>query len=75
VVRAAIRLANELRIACLAEGVESVEQVNFLKAAGCAFGQGNYFGRPLSGERMTAMLAERAARPSRATLQLERTAG
>lgn len=75
VVRAAIRLANELRIACLAEGVESVEQVNFLRAAGCAFGQGNYFGRPLSGERMTAMLAERAARPGRATLQLERTAG
>jgi diguanylate cyclase len=64
VVRAAIRLAHELGIECIAEGIETAEQAKFLVAAGCAYGQGYFFDKPLSAERMTMRLrAERRRRP------------
>jgi diguanylate cyclase (GGDEF)-like protein len=56
VVRAAIRLAQELGIECLAEGVETKAQADFLVAAGCGFAQGYYFGKPVSAERITDQL-------------------
>jgi diguanylate cyclase (GGDEF)-like protein len=65
VVRAAIRLADELGIECLAEGVESAEQASFLIEAGCRLAQGFYFSKPLSAESMTALLAEKPARMGR----------
>ena len=70
VVRAAIRLADELGIECIAEGVESADQVKFLVVAGCAYGQGYYFERPLSAERMTAVLRDRVLRPRKPRLEL-----
>ena len=70
VVRAAIRLANELGIECIAEGVETPEQVKFLVVAGCAYGQGYYFERPLSSERMTEVLRDRVLRPRKPRLEL-----
>ncbi|MGN6570454.1 MAG: putative bifunctional diguanylate cyclase/phosphodiesterase [Pseudolabrys sp.] len=60
VVRAAIHLADELGIECMAEGVETASQLDFLVAAGCGFGQGYYFGRPMSAEPMTEMLRKAA---------------
>jgi diguanylate cyclase (GGDEF)-like protein len=68
VVRAAIRLAHELDIECIAEGVETAEQAQFLIAAGCAYAQGYFFDKPLSAERMTTRL--RAARRKRPRLEL-----
>jgi diguanylate cyclase (GGDEF)-like protein len=68
VVRTAIRLAGELGIECIAEGVETAEQAKFLVAAGCAYGQGYLFDKPLSAERMTTRL--RAARRKRPRLEL-----
>jgi diguanylate cyclase (GGDEF)-like protein len=56
VVRAAIRLAKELGIGCIAEGVESKAQADFLVAAGCEAAQGRYFAAPLSAEEMTQRL-------------------
>jgi diguanylate cyclase (GGDEF)-like protein len=58
VVRASIRLAQELDIACIAEGIEDAGQVEFLMAAGCLYGQGFYFGRPGSAEEMTIRLQD-----------------
>jgi EAL domain-containing protein (putative c-di-GMP-specific phosphodiesterase class I) len=58
VVRASIHLANELGIECIAEGVESARQLNFLINAGCGYGQGYYFTRPMNAERMTALLKD-----------------
>jgi EAL domain-containing protein (putative c-di-GMP-specific phosphodiesterase class I) len=54
IVRATIGLAQELGIEVLAEGVETAAQRDFLRAAGCGFAQGYYFGRPMT----AAMAAE-----------------
>jgi len=64
VVRAAIRLARELGIDCIADGVESREQADFLVASGCAVGQGCYFGGPHEAERLTTLLATQRAQAS-----------
>jgi diguanylate cyclase len=55
VVRAAVHLANELGIGCIAEGVETEGQVKFLISAGCKFAQGHYFGKPVPAVRMTEL--------------------
>ena len=48
IVRAAVSLSRSLRMRCLAEGVETREQLQFLKHEGCAEVQGFYFSRPVS---------------------------
>jgi EAL domain-containing protein (putative c-di-GMP-specific phosphodiesterase class I) len=50
VVRTAIRLAHELGVDVIAEGVETEAQVRFLMAAGCEQAQGFYFSRPVNAE-------------------------
>lgn len=42
-----IALANSMEIKCLAEGVETLEQIKFLKKHGCHIMQGFYFSQPL----------------------------
>lgn len=42
-----IMMAKSLRLQVIAEGVESQEQIEFLKAKGCWFYQGYYFGKPV----------------------------
>ena len=66
VVRAAVHLANELGIGCIAEGVETEGQVKFLISAGCKFAQGHYFGKPVTAARMTELFrkGEIRSRPS-----------
>jgi diguanylate cyclase (GGDEF)-like protein len=63
VVRTAIRLANELGIECIAEGVETQAQANFLVAAGCEQAQGFQFSRPVSAARATQLLRVGRIRP------------
>jgi diguanylate cyclase (GGDEF)-like protein len=75
VVRAAIRLADELGIECIAEGIETEEQVKFLVAAGCNRGQGYYFSKPLAADQMTILLAQDRKGHRRAVPRLELVAG
>ncbi len=42
-----IALAHRMNIECLAEGVETLEQIKFLKENGCYIMQGFYFSKPL----------------------------
>jgi len=49
-------LANNLRLDVVAEGVETMEQVAFLKKLHCKFAQGFYFSKPLAPEDAAALL-------------------
>jgi diguanylate cyclase (GGDEF)-like protein/PAS domain S-box-containing protein len=51
-----IELAISLNLEVIAEGVESVEQVDFLVRENCHQLQGYYFSKPLGAEAMTAWL-------------------
>ncbi len=55
-VQAVIRLARELDIGVVAEGVETEAQANFLVAAGCRQAQGFLFSRPVDVSRATELL-------------------
>jgi len=70
VVRAAIRLAHELGIEIIAEGIETEGQEKFLLSAGCEHGQGYYFSRPVNAERATALLRSGKIVPGRRPLRL-----
>jgi EAL domain-containing protein (putative c-di-GMP-specific phosphodiesterase class I) len=55
-VQAVIRLARELSIDVIAEGVETEAQAEFLIAAGCRQAQGFMFSRPVDVSRATELL-------------------
>lgn len=46
IVQTVLRLADELEIPVVAEGIEHVEEADMLTDMGCAFGQGYLFGKP-----------------------------
>jgi diguanylate cyclase (GGDEF)-like protein len=73
VVRAAIRMAHELGIEIIAEGVETEGQTKFLLSAGCESGQGFYFSRPVNAERATKLLRAGRISPVRRSLRLIET--
>lgn len=58
VVRAAIRIAQELGIEVIAEGVETKAQADFLLSAGCAYAQGYYFSPPVNAQCATTLLQQ-----------------
>jgi diguanylate cyclase (GGDEF)-like protein/PAS domain S-box-containing protein len=57
IVRTIIALGHNLGLKVLAEGVETEEQIEFLRANGCDELQGYYFSRPVSAWRMAKLLA------------------
>jgi len=50
-------LINSLGLEAVAEGVESADELAFLRANGCAIGQGNFFSRPLPAADLAALQA------------------
>ncbi|HRP95349.1 MAG TPA: EAL domain-containing protein [Rhodocyclaceae bacterium] len=59
-----IALADSLRIAVLAEGVETEGQLDFLRRRGCASMQGYLFSRPLSPDDLATLLREARRLPA-----------
>ncbi|MEG2732338.1 MAG: EAL domain-containing protein [Clostridium sp.] len=53
-----IRMAKELNMLIVAEGVETREQVEFLRKAGCEMVQGFYYSKPVPVEEFERMLQE-----------------
>ena len=61
IIRAVASLARSLGIVVTAEGVETAEQVSQLKMVGCDQGQGYYFARPVSADRLPELLGSLGA--------------
>jgi diguanylate cyclase (GGDEF)-like protein/PAS domain S-box-containing protein len=56
---AIIAMGHSLRLTLIAEGVESEEQLAFLRERDCHKVQGYLFGRPMPAEQLGALLAQR----------------
>jgi diguanylate cyclase (GGDEF)-like protein/PAS domain S-box-containing protein len=61
IVQAVIQLGHVLGLAVTAEGVETDEQLAFLRRHGCDEGQGYYFSKPLDPAEFELMLRARSA--------------
>jgi len=66
IVRAIATLGAGLGMDVVAEGIETEEQLRFVAAAGCGFGQGYHFSRPLPAAQVTPLLTSSLARSRRA---------
>ena len=56
VIRAVICMAKSLKQSVIAEGVETIQQLEFLRAHGCDEGQGHYFSRPTGAQQFAHLL-------------------
>jgi EAL domain-containing protein (putative c-di-GMP-specific phosphodiesterase class I) len=68
---AILRLARELGLEVVAEGIETAGQLEFLVAEGAGLGQGFHLARPMPAAEATALLLQASGRggaPSRASL-------
>ncbi len=63
IVRTIVTLGHELGIEVIAEGLETAEQIQFLKALGCHYGQGYYFSPPVNSKTLTNLLTSYPAIP------------
>lgn len=61
VLKATISLATALSIPVTAEGIETEEQVEVLRAAGCDQFQGYLIGRPMPADEITRLICNKAA--------------
>lgn len=61
IIRTIVRLAEELDIAVVAEGIECEEQAAALERLGCTYGQGYLFGRPVPVSEVLAGMSTPAA--------------
>ena len=59
-IEATVRVARTLRMATVAEGIETEAQSALVQALGCDLGQGYLYCRPMEAEALTVWLAARA---------------
>ena len=57
IVGAVIGMGKRLRMLVVAEGIETPEQLAFLRELNCPVGQGYYFSRPVVAEKFARLLA------------------
>jgi len=64
IVKAAIRLAHELELDVIVEGVETSDQVELLRSWDCHKVQGFYFSKPLPAREIATLLRARKILPT-----------
>ena len=64
IVKAIIGLARELHVDFIAEGVETAEQLEQLRAWGCRYVQGYYFAKPMSSADIKPLLVQGVIPPA-----------
>lgn len=57
VIDAVLQMARRLGMQTVAEGIETMEQAQYLRARGCTIGQGYFFSRPMAASDVRRMLA------------------
>lgn len=62
VLQSGIKLAQDLGLSCIAEGVETDEQAEMLEAMGCERHQGFLYAKPLPGSEILPWIADWASR-------------
>jgi EAL domain-containing protein (putative c-di-GMP-specific phosphodiesterase class I) len=74
IVRAIVALAHNLGIDVIAEGVETTEQIDRLRALECEYVQGFYYSEPLPADQATDFLrrGQNIASPTSATTSMSR---
>ncbi len=63
IVRTTLALGYELNLPIVAEGIETAEQLEFLRQHGCRMGQGYWYARPMPVPRLRDWLHAQAAVP------------
>lgn len=53
-----IGMAHNMKLKVIAEGVETREQLEFLRLHGCEWGQGYFFSKPVSADELTDVLQQ-----------------
>jgi EAL domain-containing protein (putative c-di-GMP-specific phosphodiesterase class I) len=61
ILRSIVQLARDLRLAVVAEGVETARDAQWLKEIGCEFAQGYFFSPPLPRSDVLAFIARHHA--------------
>jgi EAL domain-containing protein (putative c-di-GMP-specific phosphodiesterase class I) len=56
IIKSIIVLARSLNLKVIAEGVETIEQINFLKSKNCKYVQGHYYFYPMSADELQEIL-------------------
>lgn len=65
IVRTIIEMGKALNVEIVAEGVETEEQLTFLRGRGCHYGQGRLFGDAMSSDEFLALLTAQASGKSK----------
>ncbi len=63
IVTTIISMGQNLQMDVVAEGVETQQQLDFLRSHGCHYGQGHLFGQPLGSEEYLQLLTEQQGGP------------